>query len=264
MVIETLSLSDTAEVSLCPQRGGIITSVKLHDTEVLYLDRDTFENPSTSVRGGIPILFPNAGAFSAPEFPKLTQHGFARESSGWVYRKTSSGFIETLVSDENSLSVYPYEFKLSIEGRFEGDHSFTIFQIVENTGDKTLPVAMGLHPYFKVPDARKAEILFNFEGGKYIEEKIGQWSQGTFISIDNPKIKDPKANMEVIIPELGTLLIDASVEYKKIWIWSQPGKDFICIEPVMRDPNGLVDDPQEIAPGKIFSGHVTITLQKQQ
>ena len=66
--------------------------------------------------------------------------------------------------------------------------------------------------------------------------------------------------MEIIIPSLGTISINTSVEYKKIWIWSLPGKDFICVEPVMRDINGLIDDPQVVEPNKTFTAKVNFKL----
>ena len=68
--------------------------------------------------------------------------------------------------------------------------------------------------------------------------------------------------MEVIIPDLGTLIIDASKEYEKIWIWSIPEKDFICIEPVMRDEGGLVNNPQKIDPKEIFNASVNFLLKE--
>jgi galactose mutarotase-like enzyme len=262
MTIETITLSDNTEVSFLPERGGIITSLTLQGVDILYLDQATLHDPARNVRGGIPILFPNAGAFERPEFPLLKQHGFARQSQKWTAEKTSSGFKETLVSDQESLSVYPYQFKLSLEGKFEDNNSFTLSQNVENTGDTTMPISMGLHPYFNVPNDEKPNIKFNFDGGAYIEQQIGQWSEGMFVSIDNPKTKDPTACMEVMLPTLGVLVIDACLEYRKIWIWSEPGKDFICIEPVMRDPGGLVDDPCEVQPKDIFRATVNFSLKK--
>ena len=68
--------------------------------------------------------------------------------------------------------------------------------------------------------------------------------------------------MEVIIPNLGTLVFHVSKEYKKIWIWSQSGKDFICIEPVMRDPGGLIENPEKIKVGDTLSAYLSISLKE--
>ena len=124
-----------------------------------------------------------------------------------------------------------------------------------------MPISMGLHPYFKVPDENKKDIKFNFAGGEIIEKDFANWSQGGTTSIDNPKLKDPNAVLKIDIPGLGTLIMDVSMEYQKIWIWSVPGEDFICIEPVMRNEGGLIDNPEMIKPGETLSGKVTLRLE---
>jgi len=261
--IETIRLSNGNEVSYCPRRGGIITLIKLQGKEILYFDETTFQNLEVSVRGGIPILFPNAGALDNPKFPNLKQHGFARNSSRWTVLKNAGGFHETLLSDEETKKVYPYDFRLSLDGKFGGDDSFIITQVVENLGtEKELSVSFGLHPYFLVSNDEKKNIKFNFAGGKFIEEKISDWANDKFISVDNPRLEDPSAKIEVIIPSLGTLVLDISPQYKKIWVWSLPGKDFVCIEPAMRDVGGLVNDPEIVKPGAIFSASFGLTLEK--
>ena len=265
--IETIKTPDGNEVSFCPERGGIITSIKLKGKEILYLDKETFNNTGVNVKGGVPILFPNAGPIENPKFPDLKQHGFARTSKNWgvktINSENQTGFAETLKSNENTRTIYPYDFQLSVQGQLEKDGSFTLLQQVESLeSDKEIPVSMGLHPYFKVPHNQKKEIKFDFEGGDIIERDVENWSNGGTTSIDNPKIKNPDAIIKVKIPSLGTLTIDVSPEYRKIWIWSLPEKDFICIEPVMRDEGGLVEDPELIKPKTTFSGQVNFSLDQ--
>jgi galactose mutarotase-like enzyme len=259
--IENIEGFDNGSVSYCRERGSVITSLKLKGKEIIYLDKETFNDSSKNVRGGIPILFPNAGPISRDSiFPNLNQHGFARNQK-WENEKVEEGFKSVLFSNEETKKVYPFDFKLSLFGNFEKDGSFTLEQEVENREEYVeLPISMGLHPYFSVADNEKGNIKFNFEGGKEIEDQIESWANGKYISIDNPKIKDPNAVMEVFIPSLGTLKIDVSVEYQKIWIWSISGGDFICIEPVMRDIDGLINNPEKIEPRGKFSARVNFKL----
>ncbi|MFA5840835.1 MAG: hypothetical protein WC847_01000 [Candidatus Paceibacterota bacterium] len=261
--IETIKTPEGNEVSFCAERGGIITSIKFKGKEVLYLDRATLEDKKLSVKGGIPILFPNAGPLESPQFPNLKQHGFARDSSAWKTAKSEHGFKETLTSSDETKKMFPHDFRFSNETIFERDGSFTINQEVENLSEnEELPLSMGLHPYFKVPQDKKGEIKFNFEGGRAIEEQVEIWANGKAISIDNPRVKDPNAVMEVVIPSLGTLVIDVSPFYKKIWIWSMPEKDFVCIEPVMRNKGGLVEDPEIIKSKRTFKSYVNLNLKE--
>jgi len=67
--------------------------------------------------------------------------------------------------------------------------------------------------------------------------------------------------MEINIPGLGILIFNIDKGYKRIWIWSQTDKDFICIEPVMRDKGGLVNDPEKIKPGETFSATFNLNLK---
>jgi len=252
--IETVRFEDN-EVSFCPTRGGIITSLKLHGQEILYLDPKNFENIEENVRGGIPILFPQAGPVDPnSQFSKLKQHGFARNSSNWKFEKTDNGFIEKLSFDEETLEKYPYQFEFSIIGKFEDDGSFTLTQEVKNVGDKEMPIAMGLHPYFKVPANEKNNIGFNFPGGEIVKNQTEIWTNSGTTSIDNPE------KLEVEIPNTGNLTITPSSEYQKTWVWSLPEKDFICIEPVMRDVNGIIDNPEKIPPQATFSASVNFKL----
>lgn len=261
--IKSIEGLNNSNVSYCPERGGIITSIKFGGKEILYLDEGTFRDTKGNVKGGVPILFPNAGPITeSSDFPNLEQHGFARKSE-WKNENTEEGFKETLVTDKETIKMYPYDFKFSVSGRFEKDGSFTMIQEIENKEEnKDLPISMGLHPYFKVPNNRKGDIKFNFEGGKFIEGQVETWANGKAVSVDNPKIKDPCAVMEINMPSLGTLTIDASLEYKKIWIWSMPDKDFVCIEPVMRNKNGLVEDPKKIKPKETFLASVNFKFKE--
>ncbi len=237
------------EVSYCLERGGIITSIKFKGKEILYLDSETFNNIDNPVRGGIQILFPNAGVIpeelQESELKNLKRHGFARNKK-WEAETTDNGFIETLNSNEETEKIYPYKFKLTIKAEFETDNSFTITQITENLEkDKEMPISSGLHPYFKVTSEEKKNIRFNFPDGKIAEEQIEKWANDEYISINNPDVP-----IEIFIPNLGTLVFEISKEYKEIWVWSQAGKDFICIEPVMRSIGGIISDPVKIKPGE--------------
>ncbi|MCX6757731.1 MAG: hypothetical protein NTZ44_02530 [Candidatus Nomurabacteria bacterium] len=261
--VETVKTPEGGQVSFCPERGGIITSIKLHGQEILYLDQATFQDKTVNVKGGIPILFPNAGPVESSEFPNLKQHGFARESSKWNVIKTHDGFKETLIQEKENSASYPYNFKLSIEGQFKNNGSFTVKQKVENLEEnKELPISMGLHPYFRVSNDDKKNIKFNFEGGKTVEEDFETWANGKAVKIDNPKVKDSFAVMEVVIPNIGTLVIDASPEYQKIWVWSMQDKDFFCVEPVMRNSGGLVNDPEKVKSKGSFTASVNFKLKR--
>jgi len=260
---ESIKGPNKNEISFSPERGGIITSMILKETEVLHLDRDNFNDKEQKVRGGIPILYPNAGPLDENDIYKLKQHGFARMSDKWELLEEKEGEMsEILRADDLTREEYPYEFSHVITTRPEEDGSVTIKQESNNLEEeKEAPVSMGLHPYFKVKNEDKKNIKFDFEGGEEIEKDFDNWSEGGTTSIDNPKLKDPEAVLRVTFPGLGTIVMDVSKEYKKIWVWTEPGKDFVCVEPVMRDDNGLLDDPEMVKPKETLSAKVNYRLE---
>jgi galactose mutarotase-like enzyme len=147
--IETIHHPDGREISFSPERGGIITSLKLGGKELLYFDVGTFNDRTKNVKGGIPILFPNAGPIEHPDFPGLKQHGFARDAGWRIDEMNEQSFAESLRSDPTTFEKYPYDFLLSMQGKFKDDGSFTISQAVKNEGaDRAMPVSMGLPPLF--------------------------------------------------------------------------------------------------------------------
>ncbi len=264
--METISGPNGNEVAFSPERGGIITSLKLHGVEALYLDTKTFVDPKVNVRGGVPILFPNAGPLEGERspYPALKQHGFARTSAWTAERVEGAGWSERLVSDDETKQVFPYDLELRMKGELRDDGSVVLVQEVTNREtDREMPVAMGLHPYFWVSNDKKKDIKFAFPGGKYIEDNVEKWANGEMVSTENPKVNDPDAVLRIEIPGLGTLVMDVSAEYQKIWVWSLPDKDFICIEPVMRNIGGLISDPEMVKPGETLSGRVSLQLEQE-
>lgn len=261
-IIETIRNSKGSETSFCVKRGGLINSMILNRKEILYLDEETFKDENINVRGGIPILFPNAGSIKENSlYPNLPQHGFARNMK-WQKESIPNGFKETLLSNEETRKMFPFDFRFSIIGQFESDGSLTLIEEIENKEKNIeMPIAMGLHPYFKVLNKDKNQIQFDFEGGKQVTDQIEKWTNEEYISIDNPKTSNPDAVIKLIIPKLGTIVIDPSIKFEKIWFWSIPEQDFICVEPIMKDINGLVDNPQLVKPGQIFYTNVNFKLE---
>ena len=263
--VETIKTLEGNEFSFCPERGGIITSLKFKGEEILFLDKNTFEDSKVNVKGGIPILFPNAGPIpeeiKTDKLKNLKQHGFARDLK-WNSEKGFNNFKEILKSNEETKKVFPYDFDLSLVAKFNSDNSFSIIQTIKNLEkDKKMPISSGLHPYFRVSSLEKKNIKFNFEGGELAEDEIKKWSAGK--AIKAMSIKNPNKPLEVEIPGIGTLILNISKEYERIWIWSQENKDFICIEPIMRDKGGIILNPEKIKPGEEFKLSFDISLKKE-
>lgn len=256
--IETLKGPEGSEISFYPKRGGIITSIKLKGKEILRKDPNDFKDPNYKVRGGIPIMFPNAGSLREGGPYLLKQHGFARNSEWKIDRNVEKEeLVEKLEATEDTKKVFPYDFLLKIKTKVEKDGSISLIQEATNKEkDKKMPIAMGLHPYFQVPEEKKKEVLSGLIGKEKADKKFDEWQKGNTVIINNPE------DLKLSVPGLGRIKMKASKEYEKIWIWTQPDQNFICVEPVMRDVEGLVEDPELIEPGESFSGKVNFSLEE--
>jgi galactose mutarotase-like enzyme len=125
---------------------------------------------------------------------------------------------------------------------------------VNNNGDKPMPIAYGIHPYFQIRQEEKAELKTNIIG--FAPQEIN-WLEEFDQAFTNPgqtTIGMPAKEMKIEN--------DADI-FRFIRIWHQPGKNFICIEPWTRD-NYALDNPVQslwIEPQKTVKLAVTFAAE---
>ena len=93
--------SGSARMKIAPQRGGLVTSFYVNNSEILYLDRETFTGLTQNVRGGIPLLFPHAGP-SKGSLYHLSQHGFVRKMPWNVTGQDDNSITLQLLSNDET------------------------------------------------------------------------------------------------------------------------------------------------------------------
>ena len=225
--------SGTAQAKIAPERGALLTSFSVNNTEIFYLDRETFEDMAQNVHGGIPLLFPNAGLLRGGPY-HLPQHGFARKMPWQVIQQNQNTITLQLFSNEETRRNYPFDFELKLKIEVVNNkliHNLT----VKNTGNSPMPTAYGTHPYFQIPQEEKQLLTTNIGG---FSPKDINWMGDFNKPFPNPGL----IRMHMPRKEI-TLESDPAV-FKFARIWHQAGKDFICIEPWTRDDFAL-DHPEQ-------------------
>lgn len=221
-MFKSITISKGASLAkIIPERGGIVAEFTVGEQQILYMDKETLFDLSKNVRGGIPILFPQAGSLKEGSKYPLKQHGFARNMPWKVRVRDRERIILELSDTEETRKLYPFSFNLSlvIEVReMELIHQMTI----TNTGEETMPIAYGLHPYFYMPTTEKAEIQSNIEG---LNPHSVNWED----IFDKRFINPGKIDIKTF--QRSFSLITDSEMFPHLAIWSLPEKDFICIEP---------------------------------
>ena len=103
-----------------------------------------------------PILFPHAGKVPGNKIEvngqtyDSVQHGFARLMEHDLVEHTNDAIVLELCASEETLSKFPFEFRLVSTFTLENDtlhHTLT----VENLDEKKMPFGIGFHPAFTVP-----------------------------------------------------------------------------------------------------------------
>lgn len=259
MGFEILDLShgDVA-VEVVPERGAIVTSLRVAGRDVLSLDRSTLEDPAKNVRGGIPVLFPYAGKLVdelfVPAGTRMKQHGFGRNKP-WAVRERRRDFARlTLVQDADTRTQYPYDYEADY-GVLLLPRGLQVELMIHNTGTRPLPVSPGWHPYFRCPAAMKAKVTGDVAG--LTADKLGDDREFDF-GLTPPATGRTRFQ----VPGLGDLRIAFSPAMRHMQFWSQPGKDFICLEPFY-GPNNTVNTEKrlEVAPGQARELWMRIELE---
>lgn len=259
-----------SRVELAPARGGLITSFRVRERELLYMERETLVEPSKNVRGGIPVLFPAPGKLTGDSFRcegragAMKQHGFAR-TQPWACEPGPAGdacATITLTANDETRAAYPWDFTLSLRISLLGTR-LTIGVQLRNTGSAALPFAFGLHPYFVTTDKRAARID----------------TRATRAFDNVAKITRPFTGFDLTAPELDLHLLDhgsnasalhlgdgsrvelrASHEFSRWVVWTLGGKDFVCLEPwtgpadALNTGEGLL----HVVPGALHEGWVEL------
>lgn len=232
-------------VTLCPERGGIAVSCRLHGEELFYLDQATLLDPSANIRGGNPVLFPNAGQLIDGQYEwggrtyVMKNHGVARNRP-WRVIETgtegdSSAFATlALRSDQSTLEEFPFDFELRFTYRLRDGVLVIEQQYTNLSKDKAMPMVTGFHPYFAVEgknlsydtDATKAldynDGMVKTFGGSY--DLAGKVESTALLDLKRREIAFP-------LREGQKVRMTFSEPFRYVVLWSVEGKPFVCVEP---------------------------------
>lgn len=132
--------------------GAELVSFKRKDTGCEYI-----WNGDTAIWSGhAPILFPTVCALENGETKiegktyKIGNHGFAKKSLFTIASSSGTAADFKLVSNADTLAMYPYPFSLTIRYTLVAN-KLSIAYFVENTGTAPMFFQIGTHPGFNCP-----------------------------------------------------------------------------------------------------------------
>jgi hypothetical protein len=234
--------------------GWLVSWLIIDGQEILYCDETSLT--SSSIRWGIPTMLPNPGVGDWV----LPRHGVARtaqfivspclpwkgevpkaEGFGklWKTREFWNNLTLTLDRNQSSIkqeqySLFPHDFVYNLSYELVDHGCITTQQVTSPSPIGTsvplegrglgwgLPIWFGLHPYFPTPIS--------------IQQILWWVVQDLIIDHHNDDTQVLKNPWTIILTyPTYQLMIEYSDVYPRVWIWTPPWHDAICIEPVTHD-----------------------------
>jgi galactose mutarotase-like enzyme len=241
-----VELEDRASRSLArlaPSRGGMLTSFRVGDVDVLYLDEATLRDPTKNVRGGNPVLFPSPGKLAGDAWARdgkqgsLKQHGFARNLPWSIERLGTEGAASVtlrLDANEETRAAWPWEFHLAYTYTLRGP-AVHIEQRIENGGDSPMPFGAGFHPYFHVPQAEKAHARIPTRATRAFDNTRKETIDFSGLDLTRDEVDlhlvDHGSSSAELVWGERRVTVEGSPEFGRWVIWTLKGRDFVCLEP---------------------------------
>ncbi|UPM55089.1 aldose 1-epimerase family protein [Gottfriedia acidiceleris] len=227
-----------------------------------------------------PVLFPNVGKLIDNKYKvdnkvyELSQHGFARDMDFQLTEMKEDYINYELMSSEQTLLKYPFEFSLNINYKIRNNTVF-IKYVVTNKDQKSMPFSIGAHPAFNIPlkeDETFKDYYLQFEEEERLEtiklegsyrngkrELIGQNIKN--LPLTRELFKDDalifeklKKNELTIRSKNHSNKIKVHFEgFPYVGIWTTQKAPFLCIEPWY----GIAD---EIGPIKEMKNRLGIQM----
>ena len=223
-----------------PERGGLVSAWTCGGKERLYFDEERFADPSKSIRGGIPVLFPICGNLPGDRLEvdgvahTLRQHGFARDLP-WTLEALDdqSGIRLSLASTPEILVAYPFRFRVDMELRALAQ-ALEIRTTIENHSAQPMPFSFGLHPYFLVSNLTRTRLtglpdrcLNHLEmAPAATQEQLARLADGVDFLCQSQgpvTLVDDVSGSQLQLQHQAPL--DLTV------VWTEPPRSMVCLEP---------------------------------
>lgn len=207
-----------------------------------------------------PVLFPVIGSLKNNSYHldgktyQLPKHGIVRNNNKLILKEIAEDRLTlTLLSDEDSLKMYPFKFEFNIQFILE-NKTIRINHKVVNQDTKNMLFTLGAHPAFVCPiEANEdyEDYFLEFEKSETVDsfllDEQGLLSGKTVPALINTNIlpvrkqnsimdafifKNLKSDFVTLCSSKTGKKIRVSIAgFPYLTIWSKPGGSFVCIEP---------------------------------
>lgn len=283
--------------------GGEVVGYRIYDSArdrvvpLLYRDSQP-DPPEKGWKNHATVLFPIVGGLKGKksrlgdrEISTRGNHGFARHSTFELVETSHDGramIRYRLKPNEEIRQYYPFRFQLDLVYELIGNILAVTFE-VSNPGREDIYYQFGWHPGFATPvfsgQGRKNNCRLIMPTGKIIKyannEHCRLTGETTEIQVGGPLVwteKELEATLMYEIPDSEMRHVtledpDSRVsirvefpDFPHLGFWSEPGEEFICIEPWQGMDDSEEQEPFDrkvgvvrLEPGRIDKRTITVT-----
>ncbi len=284
MIIENISIKNEFLTVRISTLGAELKSITdINGKEWLHQGDMIFWNETA------PILFPVCGNVTGNSIHvhgrkyKMEPHGFAKKSVFNLMESTEDIAVFSLVSNEETKKVYPYDFELIVTYKLLGKSLDVSYEII-NDSSETMYFSIGAHEgYVCIEGINNYKLVFEKtesakpiytnhepESAKAIDGEYTEYNLSEDMFDDTmPMFIHPKSDAVYLVNKETNDKIRVEFEdFDNLLVWTKPGAQFVCIEPwcgmaefgkVFEDIS-MKDDIHSLKSNEQFEIHHIITI----
>jgi aldose 1-epimerase len=289
---------DGIELAVVPAAGMVGCSLSHRGEEILGQRGGLRTYVAERSTMGIPLLHPWANRVAEGRFrtagrevdlsahPALVSvdpnglpiHGLLAAAGGWQVQRHEETPDGSLLAagfdfgvDEDLISIFPFPHRLRIEAEI-ADRTLAITTTVAASGDVTMPISFGFHPYFRLPGVERGAWIVEMPVSERIPVDSRGIPTGELERADVPRGPLGKrtfddgfiAPAEPFALEGGGRRIEVSYDrgYPYAQVYAPDDDDVIAFEPMTAPTNALVSgrDLLLLEPGGSYEATFSITV----
>jgi aldose 1-epimerase len=289
------------EATFVPDAGMVGCSLRHREEELLGQRGGVRAYVAERSTMGIPLLYPWANRLAQRRFSVagrdvdldsdalplsldpdgLPIHGLLAGANGWrVERHESVGDGAALAAsfdfaaDHELITAFPFPHDLLFEATLAGT-TLTIATTVRASGDATVPVSFGYHPYFRLPGIDRSDwgIEIPVRERLRLDRQMLPTGEREAATVPTGRLGSRTFDDAFTAPEQATPLVLAGggrrievafvAGYPYAQVYAPADDDVVALEPMTAPTNALVVGGPElrlVAPGDDFSAKFSITV----
>jgi len=208
----------------------------------------------------------------------LPIHGTMTAQPGWEVVAVSRHSLTARFdfgAHPDLLASFPFPHELRIEAAVEAT-TLRVDTTLVPTGDRPVPVSFGYHPYLCLPGARREHVRLRLPERRHLELDDRQLPTGLAVveeAQDEPVGTRTFDDLFELVDDRQLALegggrrlaLELGEGYGYAQVFTPPGAESICLEPMTAPVNALLDGTCALAmPGTSFTGRFSLRVDDER